>query len=118
VIEEIVDRYSAPTDFIGHIGSGGFVVIVPLGKAEAIVEHLQAHFANGIRQCYPNTVTSAASPSCVANALHKWLHQSDKTPNMPAAPVLSLVIDVLRSTDGPFADVNDIVDKAAASLRR
>ncbi len=118
MIEKIVDGYSASTDFIGHIGGGDFVVIIPPEKAEIIVEHLQVHFASGVQQCYPSTVTSVSSPNRTASVLRELLHRPSNTPTTSGAPPLSLAIGVVRSTDGPFANINEIEDKAAASLRR
>jgi GGDEF domain-containing protein len=118
VLEEVIDRYSAPTDFIGHIGSGDFVVIVPPEKAEDIVERLQVHFVSGVQQCYPSTVTSVSSPSRATSALHKLLHHANNAPNPSVAPPLNLAIGIVRSTDGPFANINEIMDKTAASLWR
>ncbi|CAG0929883.1 hypothetical protein TFLX_01458 [Thermoflexales bacterium] len=118
VIEEVIDECSASTDFVGHIGGGDFVVIVPPEKVEVVIQQLQARFASGVQQRYPSTLASVASSHRATSALHRLQPRSKEAADGPAVPPLNLAIGIIRSTDGPFANINEIEDKASASLRR
>ena len=92
LIEEAVDEHSAPTDFIGHIYGEDFVTIISQPeKAEIIARQLQLRFAGEVQQCYPTGT---------------------------AVPPLKLIVGILQSSDGPFADIREITERSAAARQQ
>jgi CheY-like chemotaxis protein len=55
LIEETVDVYGTPEDFIGHIGSGEFIVVTYSRRSNAIMSELSLRFNTEVHQVYSST---------------------------------------------------------------
>jgi hypothetical protein len=52
LVEETVDEWGAPNDFMGHVGEGDFVVVTHSEKSGALSQALQTRFSRDIQQFY------------------------------------------------------------------
>jgi len=87
LIEETIDEYGTPNDFIGHIFGSDFVIITQAQKSRDVSQMLRAHFTSGIQQFY-----------------------SLETRPMPQ---ITLSVTTIRGSDKPWGSIGEIIDKMA-----
>jgi CheY-like chemotaxis protein len=87
IIEDAVERYGTPRDFIGHISSGEFVLVCWGEDIDIIRQNIRTHFAEGVQARYPERIAQVPE-------------------HLPMA--------VLKASDGPFANIRDLIDRVSS----
>lgn len=98
VINEIVDDYGTDDDFVGHASSDAFTIITYADDAQAMVEHLEARFAEEVRPHY-NFLDSERGGIAL--------------PDGTIGPLMSMSFGIVSGRTDDFADIREITETAA-----
>jgi PleD family two-component response regulator len=101
-IGEAVDRHGTSDDFIGQATSDAFVLITYSEDAPLIVETIQDQFADAIGSHYNFLDTERGGVML---------------PDGTVAPLMRLSVGAVTDSDGPFSDIRQITETAAAARR-
>jgi GGDEF domain-containing protein len=102
LLNEALDSYGSPDDFVGHASSDSFALITYGGQADEMVNHLRRRFNGDIRTHY-NFMDSERGAITL--------------PDGSTGPLMSLSFGVVSPEKQRFADIREITE-AAAELRR
>jgi len=105
-LSQTVDRLGTVEDFIGHVGSGEFIVITERDRAHSMAEALRQRFGSKVGTHYDWQARERGH-----------LFVEDDEGNQVEADLMTLTLGVVTSDDGPFADIREITE-AAANARR
>ncbi|HEY75992.1 MAG TPA: response regulator [Thermoflexia bacterium] len=106
VIGESVDAIGTPNDFIGHVGGDDFLVITEKSLVEPLVKDLERRFSEGVGTHYDFKARQQG-----------YIVVRDDEGNERKVGLMSLAIGVVTSDDGPFTDIREITEAAAAARR-
>lgn len=102
LLNEALDSFGSPDDFVGHASSDSFALITYGGQADEMVNHLRRRFNGDIRTHY-NFMDSERGA----------LTLPDGTPG----PLMSLSFGVVSPEQRRFADIREITEMAAERRR-
>ena len=105
-LTEIIDEIGTQEDFIGHIGGGDFVIIVPPESAEKIRQESIQRFAHGVGAFY-----SYQDPE------RGYVLTRDEDGRERHLPLATMSIGIVTDATRDFADIREITE-AAADARR
>ncbi|HHS97809.1 MAG TPA: response regulator [Chloroflexi bacterium] len=106
VIGESVDAVGTPDDFIGHVGGDDFLIITEKSLVEPLVKDLERRFSEGIGTHYDFKARQQG-----------YIVVRDDEGNERKVGLMTLAIGVITSDDGPFTDIREITEAAAAARR-
>jgi len=106
VLGETADRIGTPEDFIGHIGGDDFLVITRKELIRPMVQDMTRRFSEGIVTHYDFRTRQQG-----------YLVIRDDQGNEQRVGLMELVIGAITSDDGPFTDIREITEAAAAARR-
>mgnify|MGYP000554199419 CR=1 FL=1 len=106
VIGESVDAIGTPSDFIGHVGGDDFLIITEKSLATPMVKDLERRFSKGIGTHYDFKARQQG-----------YIVVHDDEGNERKVGLMDLAIGVITSEDGPFTDIREITEAAAAARR-
>ncbi|HHN93893.1 MAG TPA: response regulator [Anaerolineae bacterium] len=106
VLGKAVDSVGTPNDFIGHVGGDDFLIITLKDKVDPIVQDIKARFDAEVGTHY-DWPTRQQGYMLVKN--------EDGTERK--VDLMTLAIGVLTEDDGPFYDIREITEAAAAARR-
>ncbi|HIE39476.1 MAG TPA: response regulator [Anaerolineales bacterium] len=106
ILGETVDTLGTPDDFIGHIGGDDFLVITHRSLVRPMVEELDRRFSEGIGTHYDFKARQQG-----------YIVVQDDAGNERKVGLMELTIGVITSADGPFTDIREITEAAAAARR-
>ena len=106
VLGETADRIGTPEDFIGHIGGDDFLVITRKELIRPMVQDMTRRFSEGIVTHYDFKTRQQG-----------YLVIRDDQGNEQRVGLMELVIGAITSDDGPFTDIREITEAAAAARR-
>ncbi len=106
VIGESVDAIGTPNDFIGHVGGDDFLIITEKSLVEPLVKDLEKRFSEGVGTHYDFKARQQG-----------YIVVRDDEGNERKVGLMSLAIGVITSDDGPFTDIREITEAAAAARR-
>jgi len=104
LLSESVDEIGTINDFIGHVGGDDMILITTTEKAEALRQRVTERFQNEVGTFYSFRERERGS-----------IVFKDADGNEREAPLMSLAVGVLP--EGPFADIREITEAAAAARR-
>ena len=107
VLNEAVDTFGTPDDFVGHIGGDDFVVISRASRAEALRDAIVRRFSKDVGTHYD-----------FMTRMQGYLVTKDDEGNELHTPLMSLAVGILTTEDGPFTDIREITEAAAEARRR
>ena len=107
VMSETVDALGTPNDFIGHIGGDDFIIITEKNLAGAIREDLIRRFGEGVGTHYDFIARQRG---------HIVVRDDDGGEKQVG--FMELAVGVVTSDQGPFTDIREITEDAAAARRR
>ncbi len=107
VLNEAVDTFGTPDDFVGHIGGDDFVVISRASRAEALRDGIVRRFSKDVGTHYD-----------FMTRMQGYLVTKDDEGNELHTPLMSLAVGILTTEDGPFTDIREITEAAAEARRR
>jgi len=106
VLGETADRIGTPEDFIGHIGGDDFLVITRKELIRPMVQDMTRRFSEGIVTHYDFKTRQQG-----------YLVIRDDQGNEQRVGLMELAIGAITSDDGPFTDIREITEAAAAARR-
>jgi len=106
VLGETADRIGTPEDFIGHIGGDDFLVITRKELIRPMVQDMTRRFSEGIVTHYDFKTRQQG-----------YLVIRDDQGNEQRVGLMELAIGAISSDDGPFTDIREITEAAAAARR-
>jgi len=106
VLGETADRIGTPEDFIGHIGGDDFLVITRKELVRPMVQDMTRRFSEGIVTHYDFKTRQQG-----------YLVIRDDQGNEQRVGLMELVVGAITSDDGPFTDIREITEAAAAARR-
>ncbi len=107
VMSETVDTSGTPNDFIGHIGGDDFLIISEKGLVQPLTKDLIRHFSAGIGTHYDFVARQKG-----------YIVVRDDQGNEQKVGLMDLAIGIITSDDGPFTDIREITETAAAARRK
>ena len=107
IMREVVEAHGTMNDFIGQASDNDFIIITSPEAAPAICKEVTRRFDNESNIFYPFRFREAGKVS-----------YQDIDGQNREADFMKLVVGVVSSEDGPFADIMQITEDAAADRRR
>jgi PleD family two-component response regulator len=105
-LTEIIDEIGTMEDFIGHIGSGDFMIIVPPESAEKIRQESIKRFAHGVGAFYS-----------FRDRERGYVLTQDDNGQEQHLPLATMAIGVVTDATRDFADIREITEVAADARR-
>jgi len=106
VMGETVDALGTPNDFIGHIGGDDFLIITRKSLLEPMTKELTQRFSQGVGTHYDFKAREQG---------YITVHDPDGSERQVG--LMELAIGVVVGDDGPFTDIREITEAAAAARR-
>jgi DNA-binding response OmpR family regulator len=106
VMREAVEQYGTMDDFIGQASDNDFIIITPPGAASEICRGVCDRFDEQSKVFYPFRIREAG----------KIIYE-DIDGISREADFMQLIVGVVSSEDGPFADILQITEDAAENRR-
>lgn len=106
VLGETADTIGTPEDFIGHVGGDDFLVITRKELIRPMVQDMIRRFSKGIVTHYDFKTRQQG-----------YLVLRDDQGNEQRVGLMELAIGAISSDDGPFTDIREITEAAAAARR-
>jgi PleD family two-component response regulator len=106
-LNELVDAYGTPDDFIGHAGSDNFIVITSESSAPIINEAFNQRFSEDVLTHY--------------NFMDRdqgFIQIMDESGEKAKVPLMSIGTGMVSPTEHQFADIREITELAAESRRQ
>jgi diguanylate cyclase (GGDEF)-like protein len=106
LVNEVLDEFGTPNDFIGHAGGDNFIVITAENAATAIEKKLKERFREEVLSHY-NFMDRDQGYILAAGAGGQ----------MSQAPLMILSIGMVKPSQYEFADIREITEMAAEARR-
>ncbi len=106
VLGETVDALGTANDFIGHVGGDDFLIVTDKNLVRPMVEDLKRRFSEGVGTHYDFKARQQG-----------YIVVRDEAGNERKVGLMELAIGALTSDDGPFTDIREITEAAAAARR-
>ncbi len=106
VLGETVDTLGTPNDFIGHVGGDDFIIITTEELVKPMKEDLIKRFAEGVGTHYDFKARQQG-----------YIVVRDEQGNEQKIGLMELAVGVITYRDGPFSDIREITELAAAARR-
>jgi DNA-binding response OmpR family regulator len=94
ILTSIVDEAGSVDDFVGHPRESQFLVITTMTKVDILVQHIEERLAQTMTYFYPFHDREAG--------FTVW---GDDRSRQTKVPFMNAITGTLRSTDGPFEDI-------------
>jgi diguanylate cyclase (GGDEF)-like protein len=107
LINEILDEFGTPNDFIGHAGGDNFIIITSEETAKPISSRLKTRFAEEVQTHY--------------NFMDRdqgYIISEGASGQMEQTPLMNLAVGVVTPTEYQFADIREITELAADARRK
>ncbi|MBN1956247.1 MAG: response regulator [Anaerolineae bacterium] len=106
VLGETVDNLGTSNDFIGHIGGDDFIIITARELVRPMLEDLTRRFSAGVGTHYDFKARQQG-----------YILVQDDAGNDKKVGLMELGVGVILDVDGPFTDIREITEAAAAARR-
>lgn len=106
-LNELVDKYGTPDDFIGHAGSDNFIVITSESSASIIMEEFKGRFSEEVLTHY--------------NFMDRdqgFIQITGESGEKTKVPLMSIDIGMVSPAEHQFADIREITELAAEARRQ
>jgi PleD family two-component response regulator len=106
-LNELVDEYGTPDDFIGHAGSDNFIVITSESSAPIIMEEFRGRFSEEVLTHY--------------NFMDRdqgFIQITGESGEKTKVPLMSIGIGMVSPAEHQFADIREITELAAEARRQ
>jgi PleD family two-component response regulator len=107
VMSQAVDALGTPNDFIGHIGGDDFLVITEKDLIQPITQEVGRLFSEGVATHYDFMARQRG-----------YVVVRDDQGNEEQVGFMELEVGALVSDEGPFTDIREITEAAAAARRK
>ncbi len=106
-LNELVDTYGTPDDFIGHAGSDNFIVITSQECAPVIHEQIKVRFSEEVQTHYNFMDRDRGQ-----------IEVTDDSGEVSRVPLMTIGIGMVSPADHQFADIREITELAAEARRQ
>lgn len=106
VLNETADSVGTPEDFVGHIGGDDFLMITRKELVRPIVQDMTRRFSEGILTHYDFKTRQQG-----------YLLLRNDEGKEQRVGLMELAVGAISSEDGPFTDIREITEAAAAARR-
>ncbi len=106
ILSETADTVGTPDDFIGHIGGDDFLVITRKELIRPMVQNMTRRFSEGVVTHYDFKTRQQG-----------YLVVRDDRGNEQRVGLMEMTVGAISSDDGPFTDIREITEAAAAARR-
>jgi PleD family two-component response regulator len=106
ILGEVVDELGTGSDFIGHVGGDDFIAISGRANGPHIQEQVAARFDREVLAFYS-----------FRDRERGWLEVRDPEGSVQKRPLMILAVGLVTSDDGPFSDIRELTEAAAAARR-
>jgi GGDEF domain-containing protein len=107
LVNEVLDQFGTPNDFIGHAGGDNFIIITAEETAKAIRNNLKSRFAAEVLSHYN-----------FMDREQGYILAASGSGQMEQVPLMNLAIGIVSPSEYQFADIREITELAADSRRR
>jgi len=107
LIGEVLDRFGTSEDFVGHAGGDNYIIVTGASAAPTIRDQIKERFAEEILTHY----------SFIDREQGYILVPSDGGAQQKA-DLMTMMVGIVESGDGKFADIREITEMAAEARRR
>jgi PleD family two-component response regulator len=107
VLGDGVEECGTQSDFVGHVGADDFIIVTDIQHADAIKDHVTKRFANEVGTFYS-----------FRDRERGFIKLNDGTGGEKQVPLMSLAVGHIDARSGPFADIREITEIAAAERRK
>ncbi|MBN1177664.1 MAG: response regulator [Anaerolineae bacterium] len=107
VMSETVDVLGTPNDFIGHIGGDDFIIITEKTLANTIADGLVKRFDEGVGTHYDFMARQRG-----------YIVVNSESGQEKQVGFMKMAVGVVTSDNGPFTDIREITEDAAAARRQ
>jgi len=107
LVNEVLDTFGTPNDFIGHAGGDNFIIITAEETSKAIRSNLKSRFAAEVLSHYN-----------FMDREQGYILTSTGSGQMEQVPLMNLAIGIVSPSEYQFADIREITELAADSRRR
>ena len=106
LLGETVDALGTPDDFIGHVGGDDFIVITRKDLVRSMIADLTHRFTEGVGTHYDFKARQQG-----------YIVVRDDGGQERKVELMRLAVGFVTSDDGPFTDIREITEAAAAARR-
>jgi PleD family two-component response regulator len=107
VLNDAIDAQGTTSDFVGHVSGDDFIVVTDAQHAAGIAKFIVERFDQGVGAFYG-----------FRDREQGYVQLVDKYGNRRRVPLMTLVVGTVTPAMGPFADIRDITEIAAAERRK
>ncbi len=107
VLNELVDTFGTPDDFIGHAGSDNFIIITTEGAAEEIRKNIKSQFDEQVLSHYN-----------FMDREQGYILSTNDEGQPEQVPLMNIGIGVVSPSSHQFADIREITELAAETRRK
>jgi DNA-binding response OmpR family regulator len=100
-LNETVEAYGTPNDFIGHTSGNDFMIVTVPDLVDAIKNEFSQRFGQGMVTFYDFTTRERG-----------YVVYTDRDGTQQQSPLMDLSIGVLTDADGPFPDIRMLAAEA------
>lgn len=102
ILQNAVDEYGGPGDFVGHVGGDDFVLILGTARAQEIAEEIVRRFDERIPLLYSKT-----------DRARGYVQVINRKGDLERTPLMTLTVAVVSNDGRGFTHVAEIADTAA-----
>jgi len=107
MLNEVVDQYGAPSDFIGHAGGDNFVIITTHEAASPILQVLKERFAEEVQTHYN-----------FMDRQQGFILARNDEGKEEQFPLMTIAAGYVSPVEQEFADIREITELAAEARRK
>ncbi|GAB4496838.1 MAG: response regulator [Anaerolineales bacterium] len=107
MMNEVIDEFGTPDDFIGHAGGDNFIIITNEGNAASVRDRIKERYRSEVLSHYN-----------FMDREQGFIVASDNTGNPVQVPLMSIAIGMVSPSTHDFADIREITELAADARRK
>jgi PleD family two-component response regulator len=107
ILNDGVEEYGTPNDFIGHVGADDFIIVTDVEHAEPIRDYIMERFKNEVGKFY-SFRDRERGYILLKNGISDQRH----------VPLMDLAIGLVNAKTTEFSDIREITEIAAAERRK
>jgi DNA-binding response OmpR family regulator len=107
ILDDSVEEYGTPNDFIGHVGADDFIIVTDVEHAEPIRDYIIERFRNEVGKFYS-----------FRDRERGYILLKNGVSDQRHVPLMDLAIGLVNAKTTKFSDIREITEIAAAERRK
>jgi signal transduction histidine kinase/DNA-binding response OmpR family regulator len=107
ILDDSVEEYGTPNDFIGHVGADDFIVITDVEHAEPIRDYIMERFKNQVSKFYSSHDRERG-----------YILLRNSSGGEIRVPLMTLAVGLVDTKAARFSDIREITEIAVAERRK